>query len=124
MDTPKRKSVLRFIVLLGIVSLFVDFTYEGGRSITGPYLAILGVSAAVVGLVFGLGSYSQIQVICMAQIKTVVINSLWEDMMINCMQWDTKIPFPILILLKVRKLWIESFPHIGFLNLIWFYRSI
>ncbi len=57
MDTHKRKSALRFIVLLGIVSLFVDLTYEGARNITGPYLAILGVSASVVGLVFGLGEF-------------------------------------------------------------------
>lgn len=30
-------------------------TYEGARSITGPYLAILGASATVVGLVAGFG---------------------------------------------------------------------
>ena len=46
---------LRFIVLLGIVSLFADMTYEGARSITGPYLALLGASATVVGFVSGFG---------------------------------------------------------------------
>lgn len=50
----KRKALL-FIVLLGIVSLLADMTYEGARSITGPYLAILGSSALIVGLVAGLG---------------------------------------------------------------------
>src|SRR6266705_6320857 len=30
-------------------------TYEGARSITGPYLAVLGASATVVGLVAGFG---------------------------------------------------------------------
>ena len=46
---------MRLVVLLGIVSLFADITYEGARSITGPYLALLGASGAVVGIVSGLG---------------------------------------------------------------------
>jgi len=50
-----RKPTLKFIVLLGVVSLFSDMTYEGGRSITGPYLALLGASGAIVGIVAGLG---------------------------------------------------------------------
>src|SRR5436309_1358603 len=48
-------TALRFVVLLGVVSLFADMTYEGARSITGPYLAALGASGAAVGLVAGLG---------------------------------------------------------------------
>lgn len=46
---------MRFIVLLGIVSLFADMTYESARSITGPYLALLGASATLVGIVSGFG---------------------------------------------------------------------
>ena len=46
-----------FIVLLGIVSLFGDITYEAARSITGPYLATLGASASIVGLVGGIGEF-------------------------------------------------------------------
>ncbi len=49
------KTALRFVVLIGIVSLFADMTYEGARSINGPYLAILGASGTVVGIVSGLG---------------------------------------------------------------------
>ncbi len=49
------KSALKFVILLGIVSLFADMTYEGARSITGPFLAILGASGAAVGFVAGLG---------------------------------------------------------------------
>jgi len=52
--TPARRS-LHFVVLLGLVSLFADVTYEGARSITGPYLALLGAGAAAVGFVAGLG---------------------------------------------------------------------
>lgn len=50
-----QKRAYRFIVLLGIVSLFADVTYEGAHSITGPYLSLLGASAAAVGVVSGLG---------------------------------------------------------------------
>jgi MFS family permease len=51
---PRRRAVL-FIVLLGTVSLFADMTYEGARSITGPYLGILGVTATTIGIVSGFG---------------------------------------------------------------------
>ncbi len=40
---------------MGIVSLFADLTYEGARSITGPYLLILGATATIAGIVAGLG---------------------------------------------------------------------
>ena len=50
-----RKTALKFIILLGVVSLFADATYEGARSISGPYLAVLGASAAMVGIVSGFG---------------------------------------------------------------------
>ncbi|MFJ7244313.1 MFS transporter [Kitasatospora sp. NPDC098652] len=45
----------RFVVWFGIVSLLADFVYEGARSVTGPLLASLGASAAVVGAVTGAG---------------------------------------------------------------------
>jgi hypothetical protein len=48
-------SALRFVVLIGIVSLFADVTYEGAHSITVPYLAVLGASEAIVGIVAGFG---------------------------------------------------------------------
>ena len=38
-----------------MVSFFADFAYEGARSITGPYLAILGASATLVGFIAGFG---------------------------------------------------------------------
>lgn len=50
-----RNTAMKFVILLGVVSLFADMTYEGARSITGPYLAVLGASAAVVGIVAGFG---------------------------------------------------------------------
>ena len=50
-----RNTALRFVLMIGAVSFFADFTYEGSRSITGPYLAVLGASATVVGCVAGMG---------------------------------------------------------------------
>jgi MFS family permease len=41
--------------MIGVVSLLSDATYEGARSLTGPYLAFLGAGAAAVGVVAGLG---------------------------------------------------------------------
>lgn len=55
MPRAGRAAALRFIVVLGAVSLFADVTYEGARSITGPFLGLLGASGAVVGVVAGLG---------------------------------------------------------------------
>jgi MFS family permease len=49
---------VKFIILLGIVSLFGDVTYEGARSVAGPYLATLGASAGVVGLIAGIGEFA------------------------------------------------------------------
>jgi MFS family permease len=49
------KTALKFVILLGVVSLFADMTYEGARSITGPFLAVLGASGTIVGIVAGFG---------------------------------------------------------------------
>ncbi len=46
---------MRFILCLGVVSLFADMTYEGARSIVGPFLKDLGATAAQVGLIAGFG---------------------------------------------------------------------
>lgn len=52
-----RNRALRFVFGIGMVSLFADFTYEGGRSIVGPYLAVLGAGPVFVGVVAGLGEF-------------------------------------------------------------------
>jgi len=51
----ERNTALRFIVCLGVVSLFADMTYEGAYSIIGPLFKELGASAAVLGVISGLG---------------------------------------------------------------------
>lgn len=50
-----KNRALKFVILIGIVSFFADFVYEGARSVTGPYLAILGATATLVGFIAGLG---------------------------------------------------------------------
>jgi predicted MFS family arabinose efflux permease len=49
------RSALRFVILIGIISLFADFTYEGARSINGQFLETLGASATAVGFIAGFG---------------------------------------------------------------------
>ena len=51
----KSRSALQFVLIIGIVNFFADFTYEGARGIVGPFLGSLGVSAALLGFVAGLG---------------------------------------------------------------------
>lgn len=45
----------RFVLLIGVINLFADWTYEGARSIAGPFLGSLGAGAAVVGFSAGFG---------------------------------------------------------------------
>lgn len=51
---PKSRA-LRFVLLIGVMSFFADFTYEASRGIVGPYLALLGASAALVAFITGFG---------------------------------------------------------------------
>src|SRR6266581_378218 len=54
-QTGARRVALRFVVMIGILSFFADFTYEGSRSIIGPYLATLQATGTIVGIVTGFG---------------------------------------------------------------------
>lgn len=51
----RRRAALRFVIIIGILSLFADMTYEGARSINGQFLAVLGATGTAVGVVAGLG---------------------------------------------------------------------
>jgi MFS family permease len=53
--TRNKISPLRFVLVFGLVSGLGDFVYEGARSVVGPYLGTFGASAALVGLVTGIG---------------------------------------------------------------------
>lgn len=51
------RQAFQFILMIGIVSLFADMTYEGARSIFGPFFLTLGANGAIVGTVMGLGEF-------------------------------------------------------------------
>ncbi len=55
MPTPNRLGPMGFVLGFGVVSMLADVVYEGARAVIGPYLATFGASAALVGLVTGLG---------------------------------------------------------------------
>lgn len=56
-DKKLKKQAFTFLLLMGIVSLLADMTYESARSLIGPYLLFLGASASAVGFVSGLGEF-------------------------------------------------------------------
>jgi len=50
-------SAMMFVLLVGTSSFFADMTYEGGRSIVGQFLQLLGSSAAAIGIAAGAGEF-------------------------------------------------------------------
>ena len=50
-----RKSAIRFILCMGLVSLFADMTYEGAHGTIGPLMTGLGASVTAVAIIAGLG---------------------------------------------------------------------
>lgn len=56
-ENGKRRlsQAMVFLLLFGVVSLLSDMTHEGANSIQGPYLLMIGASAATIGFISGLG---------------------------------------------------------------------
>ena len=52
-----KKRALLFVLLLGVISFFSDFTHEGARSIYGSYLGLIGASALMISFAAGLGEF-------------------------------------------------------------------
>jgi len=48
---------LKFVLMVGVMSFFADFTYEGSRSIIGPYLGTLGAGALAISVISGGGEF-------------------------------------------------------------------
>jgi len=48
---------LKFVLLVGVMSFFADFTYEGSRSVIGPYLGTLGAGALAISVISGAGEF-------------------------------------------------------------------
>jgi len=56
-EAPGARRALRFVLMVGVMSLFADLTYEGSRSIVGPYLGVLGAGALAISVVTGFGEF-------------------------------------------------------------------
>jgi MFS family permease len=50
-------SAFAFVLMMGVVNLFADITYEGGASINGTYLGKLRASAAAISIIAGIGEF-------------------------------------------------------------------
>lgn len=50
-------SAFAFVLMMGVVNLFADMTYEGGASINGTFLGTLGASAAAISIIAGVGEF-------------------------------------------------------------------
>lgn len=55
--SPEKSSSLKFVLMVGVMSFFADFTYEGSRSIIGQYLSQLGLGPAMISFVTGFGEF-------------------------------------------------------------------
>jgi MFS family permease len=49
------RAAWRFLVLMAVVAMLGDVSYEGARSISGRYVSLLGASATAVAIVAGFG---------------------------------------------------------------------
>ena len=54
-STRLKRHALAFVLTIGVLSFFADFTYEGSRSILGPWLAVLGASGLAISVTTGAG---------------------------------------------------------------------
>jgi MFS family permease len=54
--TSRRFSpALKFVLMVGVMSFFADFTYEASRSIIGPFLGQLGAGGLAIAVITGFG---------------------------------------------------------------------
>jgi len=56
-DPENRRLAYRLIILFGLVAMFGDIVYEGGRSVSGQFLFTLGASAFMVAFIAGFGEF-------------------------------------------------------------------
>ncbi|MDW8035460.1 MAG: MFS transporter, partial [Candidatus Korarchaeum sp.] len=73
-----RSKVYRAIILFGLVSFLGDIIYEGARGVIPSYLAYLGASAFLIGLVSGISEFIALVVRLIAGILTDLTGSYWK----------------------------------------------
>lgn len=52
-----QNAAFQFVIMIGIVNLFGDITYEGGAVINGQFLGMLGASGALISIIAGVGEF-------------------------------------------------------------------
>lgn len=70
-------AAFRFVLILGLVNLFADMTYEGGASINGQFLSQLGASAAAVSIIAGAGEFLGYGVRSLSGLIADKFNKIW-----------------------------------------------
>jgi MFS family permease len=55
--SAKASPALKFVLMVGVMSFFADFTYEGSRSVIGPYLGLLGAGGFAISAIGGAGEF-------------------------------------------------------------------
>ncbi len=110
MNSNKRFSpAVTVIIIFGIISMLGDVVYESARSANSQYLNLLGITAAKVGLVFGIGEFLGYALRLLAGIMSDKTGKHWSFMFIGygmllsvpligfTMRWDILV---ILILME------------------------
>lgn len=54
-DRRRFSPALKFVLMVGVMSFFADFTYEASRSIVGQFLGLLGAGALAIAMITGFG---------------------------------------------------------------------
>ena len=86
------RRALKFILLIGALSFFADFTYEGSRSILGPYLGSLGANAAIIGIVTGFGELAGYGLRLLSGPLADVTGRFWPAMIVGYLVQMTSVP--------------------------------
>ncbi len=96
----ERKEAYKAIILFGSVSLAGDIIYEGARGITPSFLELLGASAFIVGITFGLSEFINFTLRLISGVIADKTRSYWQ-------------------LYAIGYLLIISIPLIGFTRILW-----
>ena len=75
--SSERSYAYRAILLFGVVSFLGDLIYEGARGIVPSYLAYLGASALLIGLISGVSEFLGLSLRLVTGILTDVTRSYW-----------------------------------------------
>ncbi|BBZ15348.1 MFS transporter [Mycobacterium branderi] len=54
-DRRRVSPAMKFVLMVGVMSFFADFTYEASRSIVGQFLGLLGAGALAIAVITGFG---------------------------------------------------------------------